>query len=158
MRNFDLTPLYRSTVGFDQFAELLDRVFSGEASQPGYPPFNIEKTADDAYRISIAVAGFSADELLIEQRENALVVSAQKARDEEQRTYLHRGIAERAFERRFQLADHVKVTGATHENGMLHIDLVREIPEALKPRRIEIVSAGPVGKSKAKAIEAGRAA
>jgi molecular chaperone IbpA len=140
MRTFDLAPLYRSTVGFDQFADLLDRVFSNEVTQSTYPPFNIEKTDKDAYRISIAAAGFSEDELSVELRENALIVSARKTRDETERTYLHRGIAERAFEKRFQLADHVKVTGAVHENGMLHIDLAREIPEALKPRRIEIAS------------------
>ncbi|PWE32259.1 heat-shock protein [Maritimibacter sp. 55A14] len=141
MRTVDLSPLYRSTVGFDQFADLLDRVFSNEISQPSYPPFNIEKTADDAYRISIAVAGFSDEDLNVEVRENALIVSARKTGEEQERTYLHRGIAERGFEKRFQLADHVKVTGALHENGMLHIDLAREIPEALKPRQIEIASA-----------------
>jgi len=157
MRNFDLSPLYRSTVGFDQFADLLDRVLSGDAAQPSYPPFNIEKTAEDAYRISIAVAGFAEDELSVEQRENTLLVSAQKQRDEQERTYLHRGIAERAFERRFHLADHVKVTSATHENGMLHIDLVREIPEALKPRRIEITSDRDSAKA-GRVIESDRAA
>lgn len=158
MRNFDLSPLYRSTVGFDQFADLLDRVFSSDATLPSYPPFNIEKTAEDAYRISIAVAGFSDEELSVEQRENTLIVAAQKQREEEPRTYLHRGIAERAFERRFHLADHVKVTGATHENGMLHVDLVREIPEALKPRRIEIAAERSGQAKKGKVIEGGRAA
>lgn len=140
MRNFDLSPLYRSTVGFDQFADLLNRVLTNEISQPSYPPFNIEKTAEDAYRISVAVAGFAPDELSVEQRENALIISAQKTREDDGRTYLHRGIAERAFERRFQLADHVRVTGASHADGMLHIDLEREMPEALKPRRISIAS------------------
>jgi molecular chaperone IbpA len=139
MRHFDLAPLYRATVGFDQIADLMDRVLANDVSQPGYPPYNIEKTEDDAYRISIAVAGFSDDDLTVEVKEGALIVSARKANDDaEGRTFLHRGIATRAFERRFTLADHVRVTGAVHENGMLHIDLVREVPEALKPRRIEI--------------------
>jgi len=142
MRNIDLAPLYRATVGFDQIADLMDRVFASDLPQPTYPPYNIEKTAENGYRISIAVAGFAADDLTVEVRENALVVAARKADDvEEARTYLHRGIATRAFERRFTLADHVRVTGATHADGMLHIDLVREIPEVLKPRRIQIASA-----------------
>ena len=140
MRNFDLAPLYRASIGFDQIADMMDRVLSGDVNQPSYPPYNIEKTAEDAYRISIAVAGFSDDELSVEVREHALIVSARKAEDAGERTYLHRGIATRAFERKFQLADHVKVTGATHTDGMLHIDLVREVPEALKPRRIAIAS------------------
>jgi molecular chaperone IbpA len=140
MRNFDLAPLYRATVGFDQIADLLDRVMASDVTQPTYPPYNIEKTADDAYRISIAVAGFGADDLSIEVKDGALVVSAAKAEDDSHRSYLHRGIATRAFERRFQLADHVRVTGASHADGMLHIDLEREMPEALKPRRISIDS------------------
>jgi molecular chaperone IbpA len=139
MRGFDFAPLYRATVGFDQIADLMDRVLTNEVNQPSYPPYNIEKLGDDAWRISIAVAGFSDDDLNVEVRENALIVTAKKA-EEENRTYLHRGIAMRAFERRFHLADHVRVVGATHENGMLHIDLQREVPEALKPRRIEINS------------------
>ncbi len=140
MRNFDLAPLYRATVGFDQIADMMDRVLSSEIGQPTYPPYNIEKTADDAYRISIAVAGFTDRDLSVEVKDGALIVSARKAEDDGQRTYLHRGIATRAFERKFQLADHVKVTGASHVDGMLHIDLVREVPEALKPRRIDIAS------------------
>lgn len=140
MRNFDLAPLYRATVGFDQIADMMDRVLSSDMGQPTYPPYNIEKTADDAYRISIAVAGFADSDLSVEVKDGALIVSARKADEDEQRTYLHRGIATRAFERKFQLADHVKVTGASHADGMLHIDLVREVPEALKPRRIEIAS------------------
>ncbi|WP_375554399.1 Hsp20 family protein [Roseovarius mucosus] len=146
MRNFDLAPLYRATVGFDQIADLLDRVMSSDVAQPTYPPYNIEKTADDAYRISIAVAGFAADDLGVEVKEGSLVVSARKGDEEEGRTYLHRGIATRAFERRFQLADHVRVIGATHADGMLHIDLRREVPEALKPRRIAIASGDVVTK------------
>ena len=141
MRTFDLAPLYRATVGFDQIADMMDRVLTNDVSQSSYPPYNIEKTADDAYRISIAVAGFSDDELTVEVREHSLVVSGRKAEDEGERTFLHRGIATRAFERKFQLADHVHVTGAAHEDGMLHIDLKREVPEALKPRRIEIAGA-----------------
>ena len=140
MRHFDLAPLYRATVGFDQIADLMDRVLTTDPSQTTYPPYNIEKTADDAYRISVAVAGFSDADLGVEVRENALIVSARKAPEDEDRKYLHRGIATRAFERRFTLADHVRVTGAAHVDGMLHIDLVREVPEALKPRRIEIQS------------------
>ena len=138
MRTLDFAPLYRATVGFDQMADLMDRVLTNDAGTQSYPPYNIEKTADDAYRISIAVAGFTGDELEVEVKENALFVSAKKAEDTEGRKFLHRGIATRAFSRRFHLADHVRVSGAAHENGMLHIDLVREVPEALKPRRIEI--------------------
>ncbi|SIT78077.1 Hsp20 family protein [Pontibaca methylaminivorans] len=140
MRSFDLSPLHRATVGFDQIAEMLDRVMANDGHQSGYPPYNIEKTADDAYRISIAVAGFAESDLSVEVKENSLVVSARKAEEEDGRSYLHRGIATRAFERRFQLADHIRVMGASHLDGMLHIDLKREVPEALKPRRIEITS------------------
>ena len=143
MRNFDLSPLYRATVGFDQIADLMDRVLTNDVSRESYPPYNIEKTGEDAWRISVAVAGFTEGELSVEVKQNALFVSAKKA-GEDERTYLHRGIATRAFERRFHMADHVRVTGAVHENGMLHIDLTREVPEALKPRRIEIARAGDV--------------
>ena len=138
MRSFDFAPLYRATVGFDQIADLMDRVLT-DTTPPSYPPYNIEKTSDDAYRISLAVAGFSDDDLSVEVRESALIVSAKKTEDED-KNFLHRGIATRAFERRFHLADHVRVTGASHVDGMLHIDMVREVPEALKPRRIEIAS------------------
>jgi molecular chaperone IbpA len=141
MRSYDLAPLYRATVGFDRFADMMDRVLASDVSQPTYPPYNIEKTDENAYRISIAVAGFAADDLSVEVKENQLVVSARKAEEDEGRTYLHRGIATRAFERRFHLADHVRVTGASHADGMLHIELEREIPEALKPRRIAITRA-----------------
>ncbi|PYE83824.1 Hsp20 family protein [Pseudoroseicyclus aestuarii] len=140
MRNFDFAPLYRATVGFDQVADLMDRVMAKETGQTNYPPYNIEKTGESAWRISIAVAGFSADDLSVEVRENALIISAQLAEDQTGRTFLHRGIATRAFDRRFALAEHVRVTDASHVDGMLHIDLVREVPEALKPRRIEIAS------------------
>lgn len=138
MRSFDLAPLYRATVGFDQIADLMDRVMSTETTQTSYPPYNIEKTGEQAWRISLAVAGFSDEDLTVELRENALLVSGRKPEEDGERAYLHRGIATRAFDRRFHLADHVRVTGASHQNGMLHVDLVREVPEALKPRRIEI--------------------
>ena len=144
MRAYDLAPLYRATVGFDRMADLLDRVLTQDAGTSTYPPYNIEKTDANAYRISVAVAGFTEAELGVEQREQELVITARKEKDGgEGRTYLHRGIAARAFEKRFQLADHVRVTGASHENGMLHVDLVREVPEALKPRRIEIGGGEP---------------
>ncbi|MFQ5567563.1 MAG: Hsp20 family protein [Paracoccaceae bacterium] len=151
MRNFDLSPLYRSTVGFDRLGSMLDQIMSGDAPAPSYPPYNIEKTGEDAYRITIAVAGFGEDDLNIEVKDQGLTVAAKKrevAKDEQPR-YLHRGIAERGFERRFQLADHMKVTGAALENGLLHIDLVREVPEALKPRTIAITS----GRKAARAIK-----
>jgi len=139
MRTLDLAPLYRATVGFDRIADLMDRALVGDTA-PSYPPYNIEKTAENAWRISIAVAGFAPADLAVETKETTLHVTARKAPETADRTYLHRGIATRAFERRFALADHVKVTGALHEHGMLHIDLVRETPEALKPRRIEIAT------------------
>lgn len=138
MRNFDLTPLYRASVGFDRMADVMDRTMSADSTQVGYPPYNIEKTGDDTYRISIAVAGFAPDDLTVEVRDGSVIVTAQKPEEDENRTYLHRGIANRAFERKFTLADHVRVEGANFTDGMLHIELVREIPEALKPRRIEI--------------------
>jgi molecular chaperone IbpA len=119
----------------------MDRVLSSDVAQPTYPPYNIEKTAEDAYRISIAVAGFAPEELTVEVKDGSLHITARKATEDAERTYLHRGIATRAFERRFALADHVRVSGAVHEHGMLHVDLVRETPEALKPRRIEIARA-----------------
>jgi molecular chaperone IbpA len=144
MRTVDLTPFYRSTVGFDQITDLLDRVLTKDVATPSYPPYNIVKTAEDAWQITVAVAGFSDSELGLEQRENELIVTAKKAGDEADKTYLHRGIATRAFERRFHLADHVRVTGAQNENGLLHIALEREVPEALKPRKIDIAAATPV--------------
>lgn len=141
MRRFDMTPLYRATVGFDQIADLMDRALASDVGQNSYPPYNIEKTDDDGWRISIAVAGFSENDLAIEVKERSLVITARKAEEDKERNFLHRGIATRAFERRFHLADHVRVTGASHVDGMLNIDLVREVPEALKPRRIEIAKA-----------------
>ncbi|WP_050525124.1 Hsp20 family protein [Pseudorhodobacter wandonensis] len=154
MRNYDFTPLYRATVGFDRIADMMDRALTSDVTQPSYPPYNIEKTDENAYRISVAVAGFSPDELSVEVKEATLVIAARKTDDAKPGQYLHRGIATRAFERRFALADHMRVTGAVHELGMLHIELVREMPEALKPRRIEIArpqaNAVPpqIGKSK----------
>jgi len=141
LRTFDLAPLYRSTVGFDRLAAILDQVTSADVAQNTYPPYNIEKTGENAHRITLAVAGFSDDELTIEAKEGQLVVTGRKAETEEKSTVLHRGIATRAFERRFQLADHVRAVDAVTENGLLHVDLVREVPEALKPRKIEISSA-----------------
>ena len=140
MRSYDFAPLYRSTVGFDQIASLMDRVLTAETAQPSYPPYNIEKLEDDAYRVSIAAAGFSEGDLNVEVREKSLIVSARKADEDGQKTYLHRGIATRAFERRFHLADHVVVTGAAYADGMLHIDMQRQVPDALKPRQIQIAT------------------
>jgi len=138
MRNFDFTPLYRSAIGFDRMANLLDSISRTEQSQPGYPPYNIELIGEDQYRITMAVAGFNLSELNIEVNQNNLTISAEKKADDSGRTYLHQGIAARSFERRFQLADHVQVRSADLENGLLHIELVREIPEAMKPRTIPI--------------------
>ena len=146
MRTFDLAPLYRATVGFDQIADLMDRVTAAEQGKT-YPPYNIEKTGENAWKITVAVAGFSQDDLNVEVREQTLIVAASKADEDGERQYLHRGIATRAFERRFTLAAHVQVIGARVENGMLEVDLVREIPEALKPRRIAIEAAAPKGET-----------
>ena len=143
MRSLDFTPLYRATVGFDRIADLMDRALAADVSQTTYPPYNIERTAGNGYRISVAVAGFAPEDLTVEVKEATLVVAARKASEDTARSYLHRGIATRAFERRFALADHVRVEGAAHEHGMLHIDLVREMPEALKPRRFVIARAAP---------------
>ena len=136
MRTFDLAPLYRSTVGFDRLFSMLD----GFEAAPGYPPYNIERTGDNAYRISVAVAGFGERDLSIEAKENTLTIKGEKqVKDDENRgEVLYQGIAARAFERVFQLADYVQVKGAALENGLLHVDLVREIPEAKKPRAIPI--------------------
>jgi len=138
MQTIDFTPFYRSTVGFDRLFSRLDDLVTQEAKT--YPPYNIERLGEDAYRISIAVAGFSNGDIAIESKENSLQVKGAKPAesDEKRREFLHRGIAERAFELRFQLADHVEVTGATLENGLLHVDLKRELPESKKPRKIAI--------------------
>lgn len=144
MRTYDFSPLYRSAVGFDRLARQLESA-ARTSQENGWPPYNIETTGEDAYRIEIAVAGFSADELNLEAKENLLTVTGKKAANDDaaaQKTYLHRGLAERDFERRFQLADYVVVKTAALSNGLLSIELKRELPEALKPRRIEI-AAGP---------------
>jgi molecular chaperone IbpA len=140
MRTFDFSPLYRSTVGFDNLSRLLDTASQWDKNQPGYPPYNIELVEDDSYRISMAVAGFTQDELEIQVEKQVLTVTGVKPGDGEVTNYLHRGIAARNFERRFRLADHVKVCGAKLENGLLHIDLQRELPEAMKSRTISIES------------------
>jgi len=140
MRQFDLSPLYRSTIGFDRLGSLLDTLGSYENEAPSYPPYNIERVSENAYRISMAVAGFSDSDLDIEVKENTLTIRGEKRADQENSTFLHRGIAARSFERRFQLADYVVVKGASLENGLLHVDLVRELPEAMKPRTIEITT------------------
>jgi molecular chaperone IbpA len=143
MRHFDLTPLYRSTVGFDRLFSLLDPATGvNPALSQTYPPYNIERTGENAYRISVAVAGFGESDLSIETKEGSLLIRGSKEtkvkEGDESPQVLHQGIAARAFERRFQLADHVQVTSASLENGLLHVDLVREIPEAQKPRQIPI--------------------
>ena len=148
MRHFDLAPLYRNTVGFDRLFSMLDQMVSVD-SAPSYPPYNIERTGENAYRISVAVAGFTDQDLSIEVKENALTIRGEKKQTEERKAdVLYQGIAARTFERRFQLADGVQVTGAALENGLLHIDLVREIPEAKKPKLV------PIAKSGARTIDA----
>ncbi len=148
---FDLTPLYRSTIGFDRFARMLDEAATFEA--PAYPPYNIERLGEDEYRITMAVAGFGQGDIAIEVKGNSLSVNGKKSGEPDTKTeFLHQGIAGRAFERRFQLADHMEVIGASLDNGLLHVSLKREIPAALKPRMIAINSNGP------QAIEARKAA
>jgi molecular chaperone IbpA len=141
MRSFDLTPLYRSTVGFDRLVSLMDQLGGFENAAPSYPPYNIEKVSESGYRITLAVAGFSAAEFAIETKEGALVVRGEKQAEAEPKgEFLFQGIAARAFERRFQLADYVSVTGARLENGLLHVELVREVPEAKKARLVPIAN------------------
>jgi len=146
MRTLDLTPLFRSTIGFDRLSRALDAALQVSENGLAYPPYNIEKLGDDAYRISMAVAGFAEDDMEIVSHESTLTIHG-RAKDEDENTvYLHRGIAARAFERKFQLADYIRVNGASLVNGMLHIDLVRQVPEALKPHQIPIkgtVTAAP---------------
>jgi molecular chaperone IbpA len=143
MRSFDFAPFYRSTVGFDRLFSMLDQVGGVEGSAPSYPPYNIERSGENAYRISVAVAGFTDADLSIEVKENTLSIRGEQTNDEEKSgDVLYQGIAARNFERSFQLADHVQVKGASLENGLLHVDLVREIPEAMKPRAIPIASSG----------------
>jgi molecular chaperone IbpA len=154
MRTFDLTPFHRSTVGFDRLFNLLDQVMGSEPQAQTYPPYNIEKTSENGYRITVAVAGFGEADLSIEAAENTLTVKGEKAEAANANgEVLFRGIAGRSFERRFQLADHVVVQGARLEHGLLHIDLVRELPEAMKPRTIAINAGGaPAKAAKPKAI------
>jgi molecular chaperone IbpA len=147
MRNFDFSPLYRTTVGFDHLSSLLNAVNRGDTNTNSYPPYNIELLDKDRYRITMAISGFVENELELQSEKQTLTVKGNKAADEIERNYLHRGIAGRNFERKFQLADHVEVTAAKLENGLLHIDLSREIPEAMKPKMI------PIGSSKARLID-----
>ena len=141
MRNFDLTPLYRSAIGFDRMASLLDSVNRSEQTQQTYPPYNIEVTGDDSYRITMAISGFNETDLTLEVKPNLLTISGKKEAETEERKFLHQGIAARNFERRFQIADYVRVESAQLEDGLLHVDLVREIPEAMKPRIIPVLNA-----------------
>ena len=152
MRTFDLAPLYRSTVGFDRLFSLFDNVAGYDNAAPGYPPYNIERTGENTYRISVAVAGFAEPEISIVAKENTLTIKGEKQKqtDENKGEVLYQGIAARTFERTFQLAEHVEVKGASLENGLLHVDLVREVPEAKKPRQIAIGS----GNNKPKVVEA----
>ncbi|MGC2200631.1 MAG: Hsp20 family protein [Stellaceae bacterium] len=143
MNGFDFSPLFRSTIGFDRLTRLLDVSANADGSSLSYPPYNIEKTGDDAYRLTMAVAGFSPQELDITVQPNSLVVTGKAKKDEQEVRYLHRGIARRTFERRFSLADHIKVAGANLVNGMLHVDLVHEVPEAAKPRKVEVSTGQP---------------
>ena len=143
MDRFDFSPLFRSTIGFDRLARLVDTATRVDNTALSYPPYNIEKTGEDSYRLTMAVAGFSQDEIDITVHENTLIVTGKARQVDEASRYLHQGIARRAFERRFSLADHLKVTGATMDNGMLHVDVVREVPEAMKPRTIKIASGAP---------------
>jgi molecular chaperone IbpA len=144
MRNFDLTPLFRSTIGFDRFSNLIDAAMRGEDNAPAYPPYNIEKLSDDEYRIVLAVAGFKEPELTLTVQENQLTVSGSHEQKEESKdvNYLFKGIATRTFERKFNLADHVKVLGASLEDGLLTVSLKRELPESVKPRMVPIASKG----------------
>jgi len=143
MDRFDFSPLFRSTIGFDRLTRLVDAAARVDNAALAYPPYNIEKTGEDAYRLTMAVAGFSPEEVDVTVQENSLLVTGKAKKDGEESRYLHRGIARRTFERRFSLADHIKVVGATLQNGMLHVDLVHEVPEAAKPRKIQIGSGEP---------------
>jgi len=140
MRTYDLSPLFRSTIGFDQLSRLLESSLKTEETGNSYPPYNIEKRGDDQYRITMAVAGFRSEDLEITAHANQLIVQGKAKREGDAGTFLYRGIAGRAFERRFQLADHIRVVDASLENGLLHIDLLREVPEILKPRTIAITT------------------
>ena len=143
MRTFDFSPLYRSTVGFDSVTRLLESALRADEGQSSYPPYNIEKTGENAYRITMAVAGFGENDITITAQDNSLVVTGKVANKEEDKTFLHRGIAGRAFERRFELAEHIRVSGASLMNGLLHVELVKEVPEAKKPRTVKIETVAP---------------
>jgi len=138
MRSFDLSPLFRSTVGFDRLSRLMDAASRIDDNAIAYPPYNIERTGEETYRITMAVAGFGEGDLTITTQDNQLLISGKLGKDEEGQAFLYRGIAGRAFERRFTLADHIRVNGASLVNGLLHVDLVREVPEAMKPRQVKI--------------------
>ena len=138
MDGFDFAPLFRSTIGFDRLTQLIDAATHTDSGTLSYPPYNIEATGENAYRLTMAVAGFAAEDLDVTAKEGVLLVTGKARKDEDKARYLHRGLARRAFERRFQLADHIQVAGASLDNGLLHVDLVREVPEALKPRKIAI--------------------
>jgi molecular chaperone IbpA len=139
MDRFDFSPLFRSTIGFDRLTRLVDAASRVDNAALAYPPYNIEKTGEDAYRVTMAVAGFSPDEIDVTVHQNTLLVTGKSKKEEDESRFLHRGIARRAFERRFSLADHIKVVGASLDNGMLHVDLVHQVPEEAKPRKIEIL-------------------
>jgi molecular chaperone IbpA len=143
MNSFDFSPLFRSTIGFDRLTRLVDAAARMDNAALAYPPYNIETTGEDAYRLTMAVAGFSQDEIDVTVHENSLLVTGKAKKEDENGRYLHRGIARRTFERRFSLADHIKVVGASLVNGMLHVDLVHEVPEEAKPRKIAIGTVGP---------------
>jgi len=138
MDRFDFSPLFRSTIGFDRLTRMVDAASRVDGAALSYPPYNIETTGEDSYRLTMAVAGFAPDEVEVTVHENSLLVTGKAKKEEDDGRYLHRGIARRAFERRFSLADHIKVVGGSLDHGMLHVDLVREVPEAAKPRKIEI--------------------
>jgi molecular chaperone IbpA len=152
MRPIDFAPLYRSTVGFDRLFDLIDSVAGFDQASPGYPPYNIERLGENEYRITMAVAGFGQDELRVDVKEQTLTIAGAKKAEDKERHYLHRGIAARNFERRFQLADHVEVRGADLQDGLLHVVLVRNVPERLKPRTVAI------GKAEQRQVEAAAAA
>ena len=143
MDRFDFSPLFRSTIGFDRLTRMVDAASRVDNAALSYPPYNIETTGEDAYRLTMAVAGFAPDEVEVTVHENSLLVTGKAKKEEDEGRYLHRGIARRAFERRFSLADHIKVVGGSLDHGMLHVDLVREVPEAAKPRKIEITGGQP---------------
>jgi molecular chaperone IbpA len=136
--SFDLSPLFRSTIGFDRMSRLLDAAMRADDNSVSYPPYNIEVLGENAYRLTMAVAGFGENDINITVQDNSLLVSGKTAKSDEEKKFLYRGIAGRAFERRFELADHIKVTGASLVNGLLHVELAREVPEAMKPRTIKI--------------------